>query len=213
MPARVITVAQQKGGAGKTTLVAHLAAQWAGQGRKIALIDIDPQESLTAWYKVRVKTSGEDEHIDLRWVSGWRAGSEVDRLKREFDLILIDSPPHAETGAKTAIRAADLVLVPLQLSPMDLWATKPTLQLIKAEKRDCLLVLNRVPHRGLLADEMRAAIAEERLPVAASTLGSRSAFAASLTKGKGVSETAPRSTAGEEIAALAAEIDARLAKG
>lgn len=213
MPARVITVAQQKGGAGKTTLVAHLAAQWAGQGRKIALIDIDPQESLTAWYKVRAKANGADEHIDLRWVSGWRAGSEVDRLKREFDLILIDSPPHAETGAKTAIRAADLVLVPLQLSPMDLWATKPTLQLIKTEKRDCLLVLNRVPHRGVLADEMRAAIAEERLPVAAATLGNRSVFAATLTKGKGVSEAAAKSTAGEEIAALAAEIDGRLAKG
>jgi chromosome partitioning protein len=222
MAARVITVAQQKGGAGKTTLVAQLAAHWAGLGRKIALIDIDPQESLTQWYRVRTKAHEAKAHdagagnaedgIDLRWVSGWRAGTETDRLKRDFDLILIDSPPHTETGAKAAVRAADLVLVPLQLSPMDLWATKPTLQLVKGERKDLLLVLNRVPARGMLADEMRAAIEEERLPVAAAVLGNRTIFASSLLKGKGVTEVAPRTVAAEELIRLADEIDQHLAK-
>lgn len=213
MPARVITVAQQKGGAGKTTLVAQLAAHWASQQRRIALIDIDPQESLTQWYRVRSRTNGADDHIDLRWVSGWRAGTETDRLKHDFDLILIDSPPHTETGAKAAVRAAELVLVPMQLSPMDLWATKPTIKMIRDERRDMLLVLNRVPSRGLLADEMRAAIDEEQLPIATAALGNRTAYASSLLKGKGVTEIAPRAAAAEEIARLASEIDQRLAKG
>lgn len=213
MSARVITVAQQKGGAGKTTLVAQLAAHWAGQQRRIALIDIDPQESLTQWYRVRSKANGAEDHIDLRWVSGWRAGSETDRLKGDFDLILIDSPPHTETGAKAAVRAAELVLVPMQLSPMDLWASKPTIKMIRDERRDMLLVLNRVPARGLLADEMRAAIDEEQLTVAGAALGNRTAYAASLLKGKGVTEVAPRTAAAEEVARLASEIDQRLAKG
>lgn len=213
MPARVITVAQQKGGAGKTTLVAQLAAHWASQQRRIALIDIDPQESLTQWYRVRCRTNGADDRIDLRWVSGWRAETETDRLKHDFDLILIDSPPHTDTGAKAAVRAAELVLVPMQLSPMDLWATKPTIKMIRDERRDLLLVLNRVPSRGLLADEMRAAIDEEQLPIAAAALGNRTAYAASLLKGKGVTEIAPRAAAAEEVARLASEIDQRLAKG
>src|SRR5512146_1696132 len=141
MTARVITVAQQKGGAGKTTVAAHLAVHWAAQGKRVALIDVDPQESLTAWYKAREKAAnGADSNLDLRWVSGWRAATEVDRLKRDHDLILIDSPPHAETAAKVAIRAADLLVVPVQPSPMDLWATRPTLDLASGEKRPALLV-------------------------------------------------------------------------
>lgn len=212
MSAHVITVAQQKGGAGKTTLVAQLAAHWATQRRRIALIDIDPQESLTQWYRLRSKANGAEDHIDLRWVSGWRAGSEADRLKRDFDLILIDSPPHTETGAKAAVRAAELVLVPMQLSPMDLWATKPTIKMIRDERREMLLVLNRVPARGVLADEIRAAINGEQLPVAEAALGNRTAYASSLLKGKGVAEVAPRTAAAQEVAQLANEIDRRLAK-
>jgi len=211
MTARVITVAQQKGGAGKTTLAAHLAVYWAGQGRRVALIDVDPQESLTAWYKAREQNAnGADSNLDLRWVSGWRAATEVDRLKRDHDLIVIDSPPHAETAAKIAIRAADLLLVPLQPSPMDFWAVRPTLDLALGEKRPALLVLNRVPPRGNLQDEIRALIERERLPLAAACLGNRTAFAASLMHGKGVTETAPRSAAALEIQALAEELMQRI---
>ena len=207
MTARLITVAQQKGGAGKTTVAAHLAVHWAAQGKRVALIDVDPQESLTAWYKAREKAAnGADSNLDLRWVSGWRAATEVDRLKRDHDLILIDSPPHAETAAKVAIRAADLLVVPVQPSPMDLWATRPTLDLASGEKRPALLVLNRVPPRGTLQETIRALIAEERLPLATASLGNRTAFAASLLQGKGVTETSPKSAAALEIQALAEEL-------
>jgi chromosome partitioning protein len=212
MAAQVVTVAQQKGGAGKTTLALHLGACWAGQGRRVALLDIDPQGSLTEWFRLReergVKSAGK---LDHRTASGWRTSSEIDRLKAEHDVIIIDSPPHAETEAKVAIRAASMLLVPAQLSPMDLRAARPTIKLAQSERTPWLLVLNRVPARGALADAMRAEIAAQGLAVAQHTLGNRTLFASSLISGKGVTEAAPQSLAAAEITAVADEIWARLA--
>jgi chromosome partitioning protein len=211
MAARVVTVAQQKGGAGKTTLAVHLGVCWAGQGRRVALLDIDPQESLTTWFRLRNGFAGSDEgRLEHRAISGLRTSGEIERLRAERDIILIDSPPHAQTEAKVAIRAAELLLVPVQLSPMDLWATRPTLKLAEGERRPWILVLNRVPARSALSDAMRAQIQEQRLPVALNALGNRTLFASSLMEGKGVTEAAPHSPAATEITALADELWSRL---
>src|SRR5438105_9498362 len=90
--ATVITVAQQKGGAGKTTLAANLAAALAAD-RRVALLDIDPQKSLTRWNELRKARNGAAGAITFSEVSGWRLRGELDRLKREHDVVLIDSPP------------------------------------------------------------------------------------------------------------------------
>ena len=200
----IITVAQQKGGAGKTTLVAHLAAHWAGQGRRVALVDVDPQGSLTAWHGMRTANDLRDLH--LASISGWRVAHEVERLKREFDLVLIDSPPHAESDAKMAIRAADLVVLPVQLSPMDLWATGATIEIAFAARRPLLLVLNRVAPRGHLGDKIRGLIAESKMPFATQTLGNRQVFASALLQGRGVTEVEPHGPASVEIGAVAQEL-------
>jgi len=211
MAARVLTVAQQKGGAGKTTLAAHLAVAWSLKGLKVAIVDIDPQASLTQWDRMRgerARERGESGLAALHVVSvaGWRVTSEVDRLKRDYDVVVIDSPPHMETEAKIAVRAADLVVVPVQPSPMDLWATQGTLDLVKKEQRSALIVLNRVPARANLTDQMRQRIAELGQRCAGTAIGSRVALASSLLEGRGIGEAAPSSTAGLEIAALADEI-------
>jgi chromosome partitioning protein len=207
MAARVVTIAQQKGGAGKTTLVAQLACAYAKKGRKVGLIDTDPQKSLTAWYAVRNEAGhGDDLPLEVKQAEGWRVATELDRLKRERDLVLLDSPPHAEQPAKSAIRAADLIIVPIQLSPMDLWATRATLDLAAAEPRPILIVPNRVPARGLLGETVMQILKSEKLPLAVSELGNRQAFAASLMEGRGVVETDPSSVAAEEIVALANEV-------
>jgi len=207
LAATVITVAQQKGGAGKTTLVAHLAVALAGGRRRVAVVDIDPQQSLTSWYRAREARPGEaGAGLLVSQIKGWRLQNEVARLKAEHDLVLIDSPPHAETEAKIAVRAADLVVVPLQPSPMDVWATRPTLELAAAERRPALLVLNRVPPRAALTAEMLAEIEKLGAPLAKARIGNRVVFASALVAGGAVGEIQPRGKAAQEIAALAREI-------
>jgi chromosome partitioning protein len=203
----VITIAQQKGGAGKTTLAAQLGAALAGTGARVALLDIDPQKSLSAWHARRKeRLSAAAAGIDLEESAGWKLGAALDRLKKSHAWVLVDSPPHAETEARQAVRAADLVLVPLQPSPLDLWATQPTLDLATAEKRAVRLVLNRIPARGKLLDSIRADIGKGTTPALAAALGNRSAFAHSMGAGLGVTEYEPRGQAAEEMRALATEI-------
>jgi len=207
---KVFTVAQQKGGAGKTTLVAHLAVFWSGIGRTVAVVDIDPQASLTRWVEVRRQARQENGvGFTFSQIAGWRLAAEAERLQRGHDVVLIDSAPHAETEARIAVRAAALVIVPVQPSPMDLWATRPTLELALAERRPSLLVVNRMPSRARLAMDMADKLAGLGISVATTTLGNRIAFAESLADGAGVTEAEPGSSAANEIAALGIEILAR----
>ena len=147
MAAKTLAIAQQKGGAGKTTIAAQLGVAWSHQGYRVAMLDVDPQGSLIAWYQLR-KELGVDDDLVAFAVTGWKLATEIDRLKNDYDILVVDTPPHAETDARVAIRAAALILVPVQPSPMDLWATKPTLDLARREKSNALLVLNRLPSRG-----------------------------------------------------------------
>lgn len=204
MVARVITIAQQKGGAGKTTMAAHLAVAWAASGRnKVAIVDIDPQGSLTQWYDVRKERLGEDDaNLTFACISGWRVRSELDRLKYTHDIIVIDSPPHTDAEARTAIRAADLVVVPLQPSPMDLWATSATINVCKQEKVPVKMVLNRVPPNASITE----AVSGEMVGLTANRFGNRVAYAGSLMHGLGVTEYAAMSKAAEEVRGLAKEI-------
>jgi chromosome partitioning protein len=209
--ALIVTVAQQKGGAGKTSVAAHLACAWGGRqlngsARRVILLDLDPQESLTAWYRLREELLGPDEHIILKPATGWRATSAVIAASREADVVVIDSPPFAETSTRIAIRAADIIVVPCQLSPMDVWASKPTLEMIDKEKRPALVVLNRVPPRARIADELVLQLKRDRMPLARAALGNRIAYAASLMLGKGVVEAEPHSVAAAEIRLLASEV-------
>ncbi len=206
MTSKVIAVAQQKGGAGKTSVAAHLATALVSAGKSVALVDVDPQESLTAWHSLRVDQHGDEAAFDFSTCEGWKAPAQIAQMRRNNDFVVIDTPPHAETAARQAVREADMVLVPLQLSPMDVWAMRETLDLVDREKTGFLLVLNRVPPRAKTADELRAQLKKEKLPVAKATLGNRVAFASSLMQGLGITEAARTSRAGQEMAALAKEI-------
>lgn len=202
MVAKIITIAQQKGGAGKTTMAAHLAVAWAQAGRNVALVDIDPQGSLSQWYAIRESLNLNNDNLSLTAVSGWRVRNDIDRLKHTHDILVIDSPPHTDTEARTAIRAADLVVVPLQPSPMDVWATHATITLCKQEKVPVKMVLNRVHPQARLTE----AISGEMVGLTANRFGNRVIFAGSLLHGLGVTEAEPNSIAAEEVRALAKEI-------
>jgi len=214
MVGKVVTVAQQKGGAGKTTLAVHLAAYWAQSGRNVAAVDIDPQGSFAHWTELRFAARpNQGLGFGFAKLSGWRLPHELDRLAREHDVVVVDSAPHAQSDSRTAIRYSHLVLVPVQPSPMDLWATLPTLELAKAEKRRAMLVINRMPPRSLLAAEMAQKLGEVDAVVASIVLGNRTGYAASLGLGLGVTEAEPGSVAAQEIARLAAEVAAYAGMG
>ncbi len=131
---------------------------------------------------------------------------EVERQAREYDIVLIDSPPHAETEARIAVRAGKLVLVPVQPSPIDLWATKPTLDLARAEKTPALLVLNRVPPRSNLTGTLLEAFNALDVPLAETQIGNRVALAAAINEGQGILEYERSGAAAREIKALADEV-------
>jgi len=203
---KVITVAQQKGGAGKTTLVIQLATAFMAAGKKVATIDIDPQASLTQWFAMRSSNLRNKNLLLHSPVTGWRMQNEVDRLARENDIVIIDSPPHTETDAKISIRAADLVLIPVQPSPVDIWATKPTLEIAAKENVPVKLVLNRVPKRSKLAKAMHDKLAEYGAEIAATQLGNRVRYAEAISRGLGVIEMGKSSLAYSEVLELAGEI-------
>ena len=203
----IVTIAQQKGGAGKTTVAVQLATALRQAGRSVAVVDIDPQASLTGWMRMREHEARDAAEIRFSMVGGWRLGVELDRLKSEVDWIVVDSPPHAESDAKGAIKAADLVLVPCQPSPLDIWASKGTLDIAINDGKPASLVLNRVPARGRSVDEALQSIAERGYAALSARLGNRQAFITSLGRGLGVVESEPRSAAAHEVQALAAEVE------
>ena len=207
----VLTVAQQKGGAGKTTLVIQLATALRAAGHRVALVDIDPQGSLTAWMRRREHREHPAPELRFSMVGGWRLGVELERLRRDADLVLVDTPPHAATEAKGAVRAADLVLVPCQPSPLDVWASAATIDLARQERRPAAFVLNRVPPRARSVDEALAAMRELGAGTLEARLGNRQAFVAAINQGLGVIESEPGSASAEEARALAEEAARRLA--
>ena len=208
MTGRIVTVAQQKGGSGKTTVAAHLAIAWALEARRsVAILDTDPQGSLGEWFERREERLGED-HTNLRFqtASGWGARRESRALARDYDLVVVDTPPHADREARNAMELASLVVVPVQPTPADLWATEATLALAEKEAVTARMVLNRVPPRARLTAEIAESLVGLSAPLAQSRLGNRVAFAESFGAGATALELRPSSPAADEARALAAEM-------
>ncbi len=204
----VVAVAQRKGGAGKSTLAANLATALAGGGARVALLDTDPQQTIVRWAAERAKAGSRAGPLDIDAPAGWRVPAALEKLKRTHDYVLIDTPPHADTDARIAIRGAGLVLVPLQPSPADLWAMDATLDLAKGEKRPAVIALNRAPAQGKLLTQVQAALRERGLTTLGEGIGNRTGIAQAFASGLGVTESAPRSVAAAEMRALAAALQA-----
>jgi chromosome partitioning protein len=202
---KVIAVAQQKGGAGKTMLAAQLAVVLA-ETATVAALDIDPQGSLTVWGKLRANAPKAVHAITLAATAGWRLTTALDGLKANHDYVLIDTPPVIDTDARRAIRAADLVLVPLNPSPPDLWAAEGTLKLAAEEKRKIALVFNRAPAASRLRKRMETEILARGIVLLDAALGNRAGYANAFADGLGITEAGPATQAADELRALAAAI-------
>jgi chromosome partitioning protein len=200
---KIITISQQKGGAGKSTIAAHLAVALKQKNNKVALIDIDPQGSTTMWHQVREELFGKGyTGISFSSCFGIRINNEITSMKLLNDYVIIDCPPHTDTESKAAIRAADIVLVPMQPSPTDLWATGKTLEFAKGENKLARIVLNRFSPNMKIAKNLN--FPEEYL--LKSFIGNRVGFASSMAVGKTILETEPSSTGSSEVKDLVKEI-------
>lgn len=205
----IVALLNQKGGTGKTTLALHLAGEWARRGRRVTLIDADPQGSALDWSEQRAR-----ERLPRRFgVVGLARDTlhrEVPELARNVDHVVIDGPPRVAGLMRSALLAADLVLIPVQPSPLDGWASAEMLALVNEARiyRPELVarfVLNRCAARTVLARETAEALTEHDPPVLPATVGQRIAFASAAQTGRLVSELDNAAAAAREITALAAE--------
>jgi len=197
---KVISFSNQKGGSGKTTLSANLAVLWSNSGYKVAVIDADSQGSLTFWLEARKKYYGEDDtgissyNFDVRNLK-----EEIKQIKRKYNFIIIDSPPSITFETIQIIKASDRVFVPVQPSPLDLMATVPFINLVKQEKKNPIIFLNRVMPRARLTEAMILRLRYAGAKIARSRISSKVLFAETFSVGRGVIDISVTSDAAKEI--------------
>lgn len=186
----------QKGGTGKTTLALSLATEAVRSGLTVAIIDLDPQVSACEWGDLR---SGEAPVvIDAQPA---RIEGVVERARdMGVDLLLVDTAGRTEQAALAAARVADLVLVPLQPSVVDLKTIKATNDLIDlAGEKTRAAVLTRVKPFGNRHLETAAWLEGQGMPVCPATIGDRITFQDAYAQGQGASEIDAGSKAASEV--------------
>ncbi|HQU67001.1 MAG TPA: ParA family partition ATPase [Albidovulum sp.] len=208
MAGKVIAVVQQKGGSGKTTLAVNLAVACTRRGLTVALLDTDPQGSLGRWFMARRERLG-DPGMEFSTSSAWGVSYECEKLKRSADIVIIDTPPKVDADLRPALREADLILVPVASSHVDLWATDGVLDLAARERKAAWMVLNRVRQGTRLSEDVARAAGELSAGLAEARLANRVAYAETLGQGLGAEEAGTKAVK-DEVAALTDEVLAKL---
>jgi chromosome partitioning protein len=204
----VIAVAGQKGGTGKSTLAVNLAAYWHEQGRRVLLVDADPQGTTLTWSEVAAEQGIGGPTVTAL---GDNLRQALPTLAESFDVAVIDLPGRVGKRQGAAMMVADLVLLPSGPSTPDVWALAESAQIVTdaQEVRPQLLAVVLLNKRANNTESRsaRETLASVGLPVLQASLGQRVAFSETLAAGKGVTTYAPRDPAAAELAAVADELD------
>ncbi|WP_273281697.1 ParA family partition ATPase [Pseudooceanicola atlanticus] len=211
----IVALLNQKGGVGKTTLALHLAGEWARRGDRVTLVDADPQGSALDWSEQRAR-EGLPRLFGIIGLARDTLHREAPELASNTDHVVIDGPPRVAGLMRSALLAADIVLIPVQPSPFDGWASAEILRLIEEARifRPQLVVrfvVNRSATRTIIARETSEALADQDPPVLQSSIGQRVVFATAAQLGRLAFEIDRDSPAAKEITALATEVG-RLAR-
>ncbi len=209
----IISLLNQKGGVGKTTLSTHIASTLALSGKRVLLIDGDIQGSALDWAASRKA----DPIFNVVGISKNTIHKEIPTLSEGYDYVIIDGPPRIYDVAKSAIAASDLILIPVQPSPYDVWAAKEVVDLIN-EVRDTInnyrgykkiesaFLINRVIPNSVIGRDVEEALSQYEFPVLKNYIHQRVAYAETAASGTSVIEQDPESSAGKEITNVVKEI-------
>ena len=208
----IIAVINQKGGAGKTTIALNLAAAMAEAGGRVLVIDADPQQTAQDWAAVR-ETPPPFQVIGLAKPVLHR---DLPKIAADYDHVVIDGAPRNYEVARSAILSADFVLIPVQPSGADFWASRETVKLVQEahafkETQKSAFVVSRKISRSALGRDIGDALAEFDMFILRAGTSQRVAYADTLTEGSTVIESQPRGAAAEEIRALLVEIQGMVA--
>ena len=205
---KVIAVASQKGGSGKTTLAGHLAVQadMAGIG-PVALVDTDPQGSLSEWWNER-----EAENPLFARTTIENLKDDIARMSQMgIKLLIVDTPPAITETIATVIGLADLLIIPTRPSPHDLRAVGATVELAEGLGTPLVFVVNGATPRARITSEAAIALSQHGT-LAPSVLHQRVDFASSMIDGRTVMELNPASKSSEEVTKLWTYIQSRIEK-
>ncbi len=203
---KVIAVLNQKGGSGKTTIATHLARALQVTGADVLLIDSDPQGSARDWAAVC-----DDNPITVVGIDRPTIERDLKNLVKK-NYLIIDGAPQAANLAVSAVKAADFILIPVQPSPYDIWATSDLVDLVKQriEMTDGALqaafVISRAIKGTKMSREVAGALEGYGLPVLTTRITQRVLYPGSAAKGSTVLDEYPSGDAAREIYALASEL-------
>ncbi len=206
MRMHVIAVLNQKGGAGKTTIATHLARALQLDGTDVLLVDSDPQGSARDWAAVR-----EDQPLTVVGLDRPTLERDIKNVARK-DFVVIDGAPQAADLAVSAIKAASCILIPVQPSPYDIWATADLVDLVKQRievtdgRLRAAFIVSRAIKGTRLGTEVVDALADYGLPILDSRITQRVIYPSTAAAGTTVMDADPSGDAAAEIRALAAEL-------
>ncbi|MES2298642.1 MAG: ParA family partition ATPase [Pseudomonadota bacterium] len=203
----IIGLLNQKGGVGKTTLAIALASCFAQMGYRVLLVDIDPQRSALDWAAARQG----DPLFSVVGLPRASIHKEIASIGAGYDIVILDGPPRVTDLARSAILASDLVVIPVQPSPYDIWAAEEIIKLVdeariyKENLKACFAINRKIANTAIGRD-VRDALAAYPLHVLELTVTQRVVFAEAAASGQAVWEVDPDSPASAETTALATEI-------